>query len=80
MQHVAGDRQHRHAPTPQRVRHRAAGYAGHLLSLADELAIATALDEQAVRMRLLKEAHADLRARNLRGDRQHRRAGAMSIV
>ena len=31
-------------------------------------------------MRLLKEAHADLQARDVRGDRQHRRAGAMSVV
>jgi hypothetical protein len=67
-------------PSPQCVRHGAARHAGHLFGLADELAAVTAVDEQSVRMRLLKEAHAHLHARDVRGGRQHRRSGAMSVV
>jgi hypothetical protein len=59
---------------------RAARDARHLAGLADQLAVAAAVDEQAVGMCLLEEARPDLHARDVRGDREHRRAGAMGVV
>ena len=52
-------------PRSERVLDRAARDPRHLLGLADQLAVVTALDEQALRVGLLEEVQADLRAGDL---------------
>ena len=52
---------------------------GQLRRVGNQFAIVTAFPEQILRMRLLKIAAADFGRRNLRGNRQHRRAAAVRI-
>ncbi len=59
---------HRHLEDPRRH-----------LRRADEFAVDAALAEQLLRMRLLEVLGADLRARDVRGDRQHRHAAALRV-
>ena len=80
MQHVAGDRQHCYFALPKRMLDGRADHPRHLPRLADQLAVAAAIDEHALRMCLLEEAGADLHARDVRGDRQQRSAGSVSVV
>ena len=54
-------------------------HIGQLRRIGDQFAIMAAFPEQILRMGLLKIAAADFGGRNLRGDRQHRRAAAMRI-
>ena len=59
---------HRHLEDPRRH-----------LRRADEFAVHAAVAEQLLRMRLLEVLGADLRAGDVRGDRQHRYAAALRV-
>ena len=59
---------HRHLEDPR-----------HHLRRADEFAVDAALAEQLLRMRLLEVLRADLGARDVRGDRQHRNPAALRV-
>ena len=50
------------------------------LRRADELAVDAAVPEQILRMRLLEVVRADLGARDVRGDREHRHPAALRVV
>lgn len=77
---VAGQGQHRHAVQPDRVLDRGAHDPRQLLRAVDHLAVVAAIDEQPLGMGLLEVAAADLGAGDLRGQREHRRAGAVRVV
>jgi hypothetical protein len=61
------------------VSHRDFHHTRQLLGDADELAVHAALAEQLLRMRFLEIRAADLLARDVRGDRQHRHATAVGV-
>ena len=70
---------HGDAAPPDR---RADGVFQHIRKLrriGNQFAVMAAFPEQVLRMGLLKVAAADFGGRNLRGDRQHRRAAAVRI-
>jgi hypothetical protein len=65
MEHVAWHDHHRDAPEPEGMLDRAAREPRHLLGLAEELTEVAAFGEEPLRMRLLEEARAELRAGDL---------------
>lgn len=77
---VAGQRHHRDARSRQGVRHGAVQYAGCLRGGAHQLRVRRALHEQPIGVGLLEVPAADLHGRDVRGDRQYRRTGAMGVV
>ena len=77
--HVARDHEHGHAPLLDGGPHRGAQHAGHLVRRGDVLHVDGALAEQVLRVGLLEVARADLLRRDVRGDREHRGAGALRV-
>ena len=63
----------------ERIRIAISQDARQLFGNADQLCVDAALAEQLLRVRLLEVAAADLRARDMRGDRQHRDAAAVGV-
>ena len=59
---------------------RAVAYPRRLLAVGDHLGVHRALGEEPVGVGLLEVLRADLRARDVRGDREHRDAGAVGVV
>lgn len=80
QRHIARDHQHRDIAVLDRRPDRQLQHPGHLLRLRNQLRIAAAVVEEFLRMSLLEVVAADLRARDLRGDRQYRHSTAMGVV
>ena len=76
---VAGHDDDAHAALEDRPAHRDLEHARHLLGTRYEFAIARAFLEQALGMRLLEEARADLDRGDLRRNRHHRHARALAV-
>ena len=76
---VAGDDHHRHALLGDGDTNRLFEDARHLVGVGDELDIMRALGEELLGMRFLEVGAADLGARDLGGDRQHRHAAAVAV-
>ena len=74
-----GMHDHRDAALADRLANGDFEGARHLLRIGHQFAIVAAFLEQRLRMGLLEIAGADLRRRNLRGDRQHRHPRAVAI-
>ena len=70
---------HGHAPAFDRMTHRDLQHPRQLLGHADQLGVDAALAEQLLRVGLLEIAAADLLARDVRGDRQHRHSAAVGV-
>ena len=77
---IAGQHDHRHAGPGERVPKGRVHDPRRLRGRGDLLAVVRALDEEALGMRLLEVARTDLGARNVAGDREHRRTRAMRVV
>jgi hypothetical protein len=78
--HVAGDDDHGDAAPADRGAHGAMEDLRHLLRTGNQLDVVAAFGEQAFGMGGLEVVDADLLARNMGGDRQHRHAAAMAVV
>ena len=76
---LAGNHHDGDAAALDREAHRDLEHPRHLLGHADQLGVDAALAEQLLRMRLLEVAAADLLARDVRGDREHRHATARRV-
>ena len=76
---VAGDDDDGDAAPPHRRANGVFQHVRQLRRIGNQFAIMAAFAEQILRMRLLEIAAADFGGRNLRGDRQHRRAAAVRI-
>ena len=77
--HVARDDHHRHAAPGDGDADRLLEDARHLVGVGDQLDIVRALGEELLGMRLLEVGAADLGARDVGGDRQHRHAAALAV-
>jgi len=80
QKHLAGNHHDRNPTLLHRGAHRDFDDARRHLGVADQFAIDAAFPEQFLGMGFLKVARADLSERNVRGDRQHRNAGALRVV
>ena len=78
--HVPGEGDDPHPAAPERLLDRDLGDPWQLLGTGDELAVVAALLERQGGVGLLEVAGADLGARDLGGQRQHRRHAAMGVV
>ncbi len=76
---IAGDDDHGDAAPPDGRTNGVFEDVRQLRRIGNQLAIMAAFAEQLLRMRLLKIAAADFGGRDLRGNRQHRRAAAVRI-
>ena len=76
---LAGDDHHRDAAALDREAHRDLEHPRHLLRHADELRVHAALAEQLLGVRFLEVAPTDLRARDVRRDREHRHPAAVRV-
>ena len=76
---VARDHHHRHAALGHRDADRLLEDAGQVINVGNQLHIMRALGEQVFRMGRLEIMAADLLARDVRGDRQHRHAAAIAV-
>ena len=79
QEHLAGDDDDGHAAFLDRGPHRHLEDPRSHLRSADQFAVDAALAEQFLRMRLLEVLGADLGARDVRRDRQHRYAAALRV-
>ena len=77
--HVARNHHDRDAAIADRLPDRDLQNAGHLVGPRDQLTIVTALLEQVLRMGFLEISGADLGRRDLRRNRKHRHARAVTI-
>ena len=76
---LAGDDQDGDAAALERVPHGDLEHPRQLLGDADQLRVDAALAEELLRVRLLEVAPADLLARDVRGDREHRHPAAVGV-
>ena len=79
QRHVAGNDDDADATLQDRPAHRDLEHTRHLLGTRHELAIARALLEEALGMRLLEIVRTDLGRGDLRRDRHHRHARALAV-
>src|SRR3979409_1446547 len=76
---VAGDDEDGYATPPQGRANGILQNVGELRGIGDQFAVVTAFPKQFLRMGLMKIAAPDFAGRNLRGDRQHGGAAAVSV-
>ena len=79
QRHIPRNHHHRHASVEDRRTHGTVQHLRHLLGVAHQLDKVAALLEQFLGMGFLKVIQANLRGRNLRGNRQHRHMVAMAV-
>ena len=79
QRHIAGNYDNGDAAPPDRHADGVFQHVRQLRGVGEQFAIMAAFPKQFLRMGLLEVTAPDLAGRNLRGDRQHRRAAAVGV-